>query len=161
MPDAYAPATTPEVSELDELETFVAFKKQEVAVNDGWPLPTGNLGLGAWRSQYRNLPATLDISRPLAMHFYVTVGIASLVPLGLLPVLFQRSRLARYQNSVKQSLEMTDLEETAVEVLVKERPSSLRVLRLNNNNIKKYLSVSIEGISSKTIHCWKRFSSYL
>ena len=35
LPDAYAPETTPEVGELDELETFVGSKKQDMAVDCG------------------------------------------------------------------------------------------------------------------------------
>lgn len=33
LPDAYAPETTPEVGELDELETFVGSKKQALAMD--------------------------------------------------------------------------------------------------------------------------------
>jgi insertion element IS1 protein InsB len=33
LPDAYAPETTPEVGELDELETFVGSKKQNLALD--------------------------------------------------------------------------------------------------------------------------------
>ena len=33
LPDAYDPQTTPEVGELDELETFVGLKKQNLAVD--------------------------------------------------------------------------------------------------------------------------------
>ena len=33
LPDAYDPETTPEVGELDELETFVGSKKQNLAVD--------------------------------------------------------------------------------------------------------------------------------
>jgi len=33
LPDAYAPETTPEVGELDELETFVGSKKQDLALD--------------------------------------------------------------------------------------------------------------------------------
>lgn len=33
LPDAYAPETTPEVGELDELETFVGSKKQTLALD--------------------------------------------------------------------------------------------------------------------------------
>jgi transposase-like protein len=33
LPDAYDPETTPEVGELDELETFVGSKKQDLAVD--------------------------------------------------------------------------------------------------------------------------------
>jgi hypothetical protein len=33
LPDAYDPDTTPEVDELDELETFVSSKKQDLAVD--------------------------------------------------------------------------------------------------------------------------------
>jgi transposase-like protein len=35
LPDAYDPETTPEVGELDELETFVRSKKQNLAVDGG------------------------------------------------------------------------------------------------------------------------------
>ncbi len=35
LPDAYAPQTIPEVGELDELETFVGSKKQNLAVDGG------------------------------------------------------------------------------------------------------------------------------
>jgi hypothetical protein len=33
LPDAYDPDVTPEVGELDELETFVGSKKQDLAVD--------------------------------------------------------------------------------------------------------------------------------
>jgi hypothetical protein len=33
LPDAYDPETTPAVGELDELETFVGSKKQDLAVD--------------------------------------------------------------------------------------------------------------------------------
>ena len=33
LPDAYGPEMTPEVGELDELETFVGSKKQYLAVD--------------------------------------------------------------------------------------------------------------------------------
>jgi transposase len=33
LPDAYDPETTPEVGELDELETFVGSKKQDLAMD--------------------------------------------------------------------------------------------------------------------------------
>jgi hypothetical protein len=33
LPDAYDPDTIPEVGELDELETFVGSKKQDLAVD--------------------------------------------------------------------------------------------------------------------------------
>ena len=35
LPDAYAPETVPPVGELDELETFVGSKKQNLAVDSG------------------------------------------------------------------------------------------------------------------------------
>jgi hypothetical protein len=35
LPDAYDPETTPQVGELDELETFVRSKKQNLAVDSG------------------------------------------------------------------------------------------------------------------------------
>ena len=35
LPDAYAPETIPEIGELDELETFVGSKKQNLAVERG------------------------------------------------------------------------------------------------------------------------------
>ncbi len=35
LPDAYAPETLPEVGELDERETFVGSKKQNLAVDSG------------------------------------------------------------------------------------------------------------------------------
>jgi transposase len=35
LPDSYAPGTTPQVGELDELETFVGFKKTK----SGYGLP--------------------------------------------------------------------------------------------------------------------------
>jgi insertion element IS1 protein InsB len=38
IPDAYEPEQTPEVGELDELETFVGSKKQNLAVDGGRPL---------------------------------------------------------------------------------------------------------------------------
>lgn len=50
LPDAYAPETIPEVGELDELETFVGSKKQDLAVDGGLPLPAGDLRLGVRRS---------------------------------------------------------------------------------------------------------------
>jgi transposase-like protein len=35
LPDAYDPKVTPQVGELDELETFVGSKKQDLAVDGG------------------------------------------------------------------------------------------------------------------------------
>jgi transposase-like protein len=46
LPDTYAPEVIPEVGELDELETFVGAKKQNLALDGGQPLPTGHLSLG-------------------------------------------------------------------------------------------------------------------
>ena len=38
LPDAYAPETMPEVGELDELETFVGSKKQDLDLDSGGSL---------------------------------------------------------------------------------------------------------------------------
>jgi hypothetical protein len=49
LPDAYAPDVIPEVGELDELETFVGAKKQNLALDSGQSLPSGNLSLSLGR----------------------------------------------------------------------------------------------------------------
>jgi transposase-like protein len=46
LPDAYNPENTPEVGELDELETFVGEKKQNMDMDSSRPLPTRNIRLG-------------------------------------------------------------------------------------------------------------------
>ncbi len=52
LPDAYVPLTPPAVGELDELETFVGSKKQNLVVDSGRPLPTRNSRMGGGRPQY-------------------------------------------------------------------------------------------------------------
>lgn len=42
LPDAYNPPTPPEVGELDELETFIGSKKQNLAVDSRRSLQTRN-----------------------------------------------------------------------------------------------------------------------
>ena len=46
LPNAYQPEITPEVGELDELETFIAQKKQNMAVDSGRPLQTRTSRMG-------------------------------------------------------------------------------------------------------------------
>jgi transposase-like protein len=46
LPDAYNPENTPEVGELDELETFIGEKKQNMDMDSGRPLSTRNIRLG-------------------------------------------------------------------------------------------------------------------
>ena len=55
LPDAYEPEITPEVGELDELETFVGQKKQNVALDSSRPLSTRNSGMGVGPAIVRNL----------------------------------------------------------------------------------------------------------
>ncbi len=49
LPDAYAPDQTPQVGELDELETFVGSKKQNLAVDSRRPLSSRHFRMGDWR----------------------------------------------------------------------------------------------------------------
>jgi hypothetical protein len=49
LPDAYTPETTPVVGELDELETFVGSKKQNLALESGRPFQARDFSLGGWR----------------------------------------------------------------------------------------------------------------
>lgn len=51
LPEAYDPETVPEVGELDELETFVEAKKQNLAVDSGRPLHVRDIGLSTRRPQ--------------------------------------------------------------------------------------------------------------
>jgi len=44
LPDAYDPETTPQVGELDELETFVGSKKQNLALDSSRSLKQGISG---------------------------------------------------------------------------------------------------------------------
>lgn len=49
LPDAYDPATPPEVGNLDELETFVGAKKQNLAVDGSRSFHNRDIGLGVRR----------------------------------------------------------------------------------------------------------------
>jgi insertion element IS1 protein InsB len=49
LPETYYPETTPDVGELDELETFVGSKKQHVAVDGCRPLQNRDFGEGVGR----------------------------------------------------------------------------------------------------------------
>ena len=50
LPNAYDAETIPQVGELDELETFVGQKKQNLALDGGRPLPARYSSLGFRRS---------------------------------------------------------------------------------------------------------------
>jgi hypothetical protein len=49
LPNAYTPATIPQVGELDELETFVGSKKQDLALDGSKSLSTRNFRVGIRR----------------------------------------------------------------------------------------------------------------
>ncbi|NEO88289.1 MAG: IS1 family transposase [Spirulina sp. SIO3F2] len=51
LPDALAPESVPEVGELDELQTFVGLKKQDLALDSRKPFPARCAGLGRGRLQ--------------------------------------------------------------------------------------------------------------
>ena len=55
LPNAYEPAIVPEVGELDELETFIGKKKENLALDSSKSLQTRNLRLGFGRPQCRNV----------------------------------------------------------------------------------------------------------
>ncbi|CDN12706.1 hypothetical protein RintRC_4572 [Richelia intracellularis] len=50
MPDAPSIEDIPEVAELDELETFVGKKKQNLVVDSSNPFPPRNFSLGTGRA---------------------------------------------------------------------------------------------------------------
>lgn len=50
LPDAYDPDESPGVGELDELQTFVGSKKQNLDLDSRQPLQTSYLRLGGGRS---------------------------------------------------------------------------------------------------------------
>jgi transposase-like protein len=54
LPDAYAPETIPIVGELDELETFVSQKKQDLAVDGSKSLSSRDFRVGNGRPQRKN-----------------------------------------------------------------------------------------------------------
>ena len=54
LPNAYIPATIPLVGELDELETFVGSKKQDLVVDSRRPLSGRNFRVGNGRPQRKN-----------------------------------------------------------------------------------------------------------
>ena len=48
LPDADESQTPPQVGELDELETFVGSKKQDLAVDSRRPLQPRDIRMGRW-----------------------------------------------------------------------------------------------------------------
>jgi transposase-like protein len=63
LPNAYAPETIPLVGELDELETFVGSKKQDLALDGSKSLSARDFRMGTGRPQCKNFSAIMGTSR--------------------------------------------------------------------------------------------------
>ncbi len=69
LPDAYEPESVPEVGELDELQTFVGKKRQNLALDSGRPFSGGYFGLDNRRPQFGYLPSIMGTDQELVVLF--------------------------------------------------------------------------------------------